>query len=65
MNAIIHDVDGFIIGLCRVHELERERASRVFNKRNEFRTDSLALEECDTELSEHRKVESKWIIERV
>ena len=61
----ILDIDRFIIALCRMHELERERASRVFNKRNEFRTDSLALEECDAELSEHRKVESKWTIDRV
>jgi len=44
-----------------VHELERERAVRVFNKRNEFRTDSLALEECETELSERRKVESERV----
>ena len=51
--------DGFVIGSCRVHELERERATRVFNKRNEFRTDGLALEECETELSEGRKVESE------
>ena len=49
----------FITGLRRVHELERERAIRVFNKRNEFRTDSLVLEEFDMELSEHRKVESE------
>lgn len=48
-----------------MHELERERAGRVFNKRNEFRTDGLVLEEYDTELSEHRKVESKWMIDRV
>ena len=54
----MHKMSGFIM-LCRVHELERERAARVFNKRNEFRVDSLALEECDTELSERRKVESE------
>lgn len=42
-----------------MHELERERAIRVFSKRNEFRTDGLALEECDTELNEHRKAESE------
>lgn len=42
-----------------MHELERERAIRVFSKRNEFRTDGLALEECDLELNEHRKAESE------
>lgn len=46
-----------------MHELERERAIRVFSKRNEFRTDGLVLEECDTELNEHRKVESELILE--
>lgn len=36
----------------------------MFGKRNEFRTDGAALEEYDTELNEHRKIESEWLNNR-
>jgi len=47
----------------RVHEFERERVIRLFNKHNEFRADGSTLEEVDTDLNEKRREESEHFIE--